>query len=70
MIVEKLEKDKITISFSRKIGTAGIKSIKNFIELLEMQAGAPKRKVSQSIINEVADEITLAGWKKYRKAKK
>ncbi len=67
MIVEKLDKDKITISFSRKIGSTGIKRIKEYIDFLEKASAVKLKKVPQSTINTMADDITEAAWKKFKK---
>lgn len=67
MVVEKLDKDKITISFSRKIGSSGIKRIKEYINFLEKASTVKIKKVPQSTINAISDEITEAAWKKSKK---
>jgi endonuclease III-like uncharacterized protein len=67
MIVEKLDKDKVTISFSKKIGNTGIKRIKEYIEFLEKASALKMKKVPQSTINKLADEITASGWAKFKK---
>lgn len=69
MIVKEKTKDKITISFSGKVGKEGLARIKEYIEFLE-KSGVPRRKkVSQSVINKLADEINMAAWDKFKKAK-
>jgi hypothetical protein len=67
MIVEKLDKDNVTISFSRKIGSTGIKRVKEYIEFLERASTVKIKKVPQSTINKIADEISEAAWKKFKK---
>ncbi|WP_407526455.1 hypothetical protein PDL71_05480 [Lacibacter sp. MH-610] len=67
MIVEKLDKDKVTISFSRKIGSTGIKRVKEYIEFLERASTVKLKKVPQSAINKLADEISEAAWNKFKK---
>ena len=67
MIVESMNKSKITISFSRKVGSAGIKRIKQYIEMLELDAGAPKKKISKTAVKKIADEIAQSGWAKFKK---
>jgi hypothetical protein len=69
MIVKEKTKDKITISFSGRVGKEGLARIKDYIEFLE-KSGIPRRKkVPQSVINKLADEINEAAWKKFKKAK-
>jgi hypothetical protein len=69
MIVEKKNKDEITISFSNTVGREGLLRIKNYIEFLEKSGPARKKKVPQSVINKLADEINEAAWKRFKKAK-
>ncbi|MES1222466.1 MAG: hypothetical protein ABUT20_43630 [Bacteroidota bacterium] len=69
MLLESMDKSKVTVSFSRKVGSSGIKKIKEYIEFLELNEGAPKRKVPKAVINKLADEITEAAWEKFKKAK-
>jgi hypothetical protein len=69
MIVKEKTKDKITISFSGSVGKEGLARIKDYIEFLE-KSGVPRRKkVPQSVINKLADEINKAAWEKFKKAK-
>ncbi len=67
MLFESMDKSKVTISFSRKVGSSGIKKIKEYIEFLELNADAPKRKVPKAVINKLADEITKSAWEKLKK---
>jgi len=69
MVVEKKNKEKITVSFSGHVGNDGLLKIKNFIEFLEKNKALKKKKVSQSTIDKLADEINEAAWKKFKKAK-
>ena len=66
MATELLEKDFVTIKVSKKIGTAGIKRVKDFVKSLEADNGRPK-KLNQKVIKELADEITAAAWEKLKK---
>lgn len=69
MIVKEKTKDKITISFSGSVGKEGLARIKDYIEFLE-RSGVPRRKkVPQSVINKLAEEINKAAWEKFKKAK-
>lgn len=69
MIVKEKTKDKITISFSGSVGKEGLSHIKDYIEFLE-KSGVPRRKrVPQSVINKLAEEINEAAWDKFKKAK-
>lgn len=69
MVVEKKDKGKITVSFSGRVGNDGLLKIKNFIEFLEKNKALKKKKVPQSTIDKLADEINEAAWKKFKKAK-
>lgn len=69
MIVKEKTKEKITISFSGSVGKEGFNSIKNYIEFLEKNATPKRKNTPQSVINKLADEVTAAAWKKFRKAK-
>lgn len=69
MVVEKKDKEKITVSFSGSVGKDGLLKIKSFIEFFEKNKGLKKKKVPQSTINKLADEINEAAWKKFKKAK-
>jgi hypothetical protein len=66
MATEIIEKDFVTIKVSKKIGTAGIKRVKDFVKSLEADNARP-RKLNQKIIKELADEITAAAWEKLKK---
>ena len=66
VVIEKKTKDIITISFSAKVGAKGLKAIKNFIEMVEAQSLIPKRKISKSVINKLADEVNEAAWKRFK----
>jgi transposase len=66
MATELINKDFISIKVSKKIGTSGIRRIKEFARFLEINKDAPK-KVSKKKIAELADEITAAAWEKFKK---
>jgi NADH/NAD ratio-sensing transcriptional regulator Rex len=66
MATELINKDFISIKVSKKIGTSGIRRIKEFARFLEINKDAPK-KVSKKKIAELADEITAASWEKFKK---
>ena len=63
MIVEKRTREIITISFSAKVGTKGLKAIKELVEMIEAQSLMPSRKA----INELANEKDKAAWEKLKK---
>lgn len=69
MVIKEKNKDRITISFSGTVGKEGLKRIKSFVEFLERSDVPKKKKVPQSVINKLADEINEAAWKKFKKAK-
>ncbi len=66
MIIEKLDKEKITVSFSGVVGKKGLNSIKNYIEAIEAN-GLPKKKVPQRIINKLSREINKKVWDRIKK---
>jgi len=66
IVIEKKTKEIITISFSGKVGAAGLKRIKEFIDFIELQNSMPKRKVSQSVINKLAEEVNEVAWEKFK----
>lgn len=69
MVIKEKNKDRITISFSGNVGKEGLKRIKSFVEFLEKSGVPKKKKVPQSVINKLADEINEAAWKRFKKAK-
>lgn len=70
MIVEGRNREKITVSFSGSVGREGLKSIKNYIEFLEKAKPISRKKIPQSTINKLADNVTASTWKRIRKEKK
>ena len=64
MVVEKLDKEKITVSFSGSVGKKGLDFIKTCIEDIEKN-GVPK-KVSQKVINELSREINKKVWERIK----
>lgn len=64
MVVEKLNKEKITVSFSGAVGKKGLDIIKTCIEDIEKN-GVPK-KVSQNVINELSKEINKKVWERIK----
>ncbi len=64
MVVEKLDKEKITVSFSGSVGKKGLDIIKTCIEDIEKN-GVPK-KVSQKVINELSREINKKVWERIK----
>lgn len=69
MVIEKKTKDEITISFSSAVGREGLLRIKNYIEFLEKSGSVGRKKVPQSVIDKLAEEVNEAAWKKFKKAK-
>ena len=70
MIVKEKTKDKITISFSGSVGKEGLARIKDYIEFLEKNGVTRGKKVAQSVIDKLAEEINEAAWEKFKKAKR
>lgn len=69
MVVEKLDKKKITVSFSGSIGKKGLNDVKEYIEFLEAN-GVPKKKpISKSVIKKLSDEVNKAVAERFKKAK-
>lgn len=64
MVVEKLNKEKITVSFSGAVGKKGLDIIKTCIEDIEKN-GVPK-KVSQKVISELSKEINKKVWERIK----
>lgn len=69
MVIEKMDEEKITVSFSGKVGKDGLKQIKQYIEYLEKASTLPKVKVPKATINKIADEIKQGAWERFKKAK-
>ena len=69
MVVLSKNKEKITVSFSGDVGKEGLTHIKSYIEFLERNKRYKKKKVSQKIINKLADEVTEAAWQKLKQKK-
>ena len=69
MVVEKLDKEKITVSFSGELGRKGLNSIKKYIELLEANGIPKKKEVSVRVIKSLSDEVNKAASEKFKKAK-
>jgi predicted HicB family RNase H-like nuclease len=69
MVVEKLDKEKITVSFSGAVGRKGLISIKKYIEFLEANGIPKKKEVSVRLIKELSDEVNKAAAEKFKKAK-
>jgi hypothetical protein len=69
MATEAIDKDFVTIRVSKKIGTAGIKNLETYARFLEINKGASKRVTKKKVL-ELADEVTAAAWKKFKKQHK
>ena len=69
MVVEKLDKEKITVSFSGAVGKKGLNSIKKYIEFLEANGIPKKKEVSVRIIKDLSDEVNKVASEKFKKAK-
>jgi hypothetical protein len=69
MATAAIDKDFVTIRVSKKIGAAGIKNLESYARFLEINKDSPK-KVSKKKIMELADEVTAAAWKKFKKQHK
>ncbi len=69
MIIKEKNKEAITVSFSSTVGRQGLNDIKEYIEFLEKSSTVKSKKVPQGIINQLADEVNEAIWKKFKIAK-
>jgi hypothetical protein len=70
MIVEKLGKEKITVSFSGAVGKRGLNSIKKYIEFLEANGIPKKREISITAIKKLSDEVNKSASENFKKAKR
>lgn len=66
MITTKLEKDKTTITIPRRMRKKELEKAVSYLSFLEI---TPKKTVSKKQIQELADEINLAAWERFKKAK-
>ncbi len=66
MASEITDKEYVTIRIPKKIGSKGIKKVKDYIQFLEVNGGVPK-KVSQKTINEISRKINKDAWIKLKK---
>ncbi len=69
VVVEKITKEKITISFSGTVGKKGLSNIKKYIEFLEASSIERRKEVSSAIIKKLSDEINKSAAEKFKKAK-
>jgi hypothetical protein len=69
MVVEKISKEKITVSFSGTVGRKGLNSIKKYIEFLEATGIPRKKEISPASIKKISDEINRSAAEKFKKAK-
>ena len=69
MATEVIDKDYVSIRVSKKVGTTGIQRLENYVRFLELNKDAAKR-IPKKKITELADEITAAAWKKFKKQHK
>jgi hypothetical protein len=65
MVVEKIDKEKITVSFSGVVGKKGLNYIKKYIEVIEAN-GLPKKKAPQKVINKLSRAINKKIWDKIK----
>jgi predicted phosphoadenosine phosphosulfate sulfurtransferase len=61
-----IDKDYVTVRVPKRIGTSGIRRIKEYIQFLENNGGVPK-KVSQKTIDEISRKINKEAWNKLKK---
>ena len=66
MVVEKLGKEKITVSFSGAVGKTGLSRIKKYIEIVEA-SDMPVKKVPQKVINKLSREMNQKIWDRIKK---
>jgi hypothetical protein len=66
MATELINKDYVTVRIPKRIGTSGIKRVKDYIQFLE-KSGSVSKKVSQKTINELSRKINKEAWNKLKK---
>ncbi len=62
MVTAVQEKDKTTITISRRLSKKELESVISFIDLPVVK---PRKGVTKKKIQELADEITADAWKKF-----
>ncbi len=67
MVIEKLSKEKITVSFSGAVGKKGLNNIKEFIEDLELNKSPKKKATPKAVVNKLSREINKSAWEKFKK---
>ncbi len=70
MVIEKKTKDKITVTFSARVGKRGLEKIRDYIEYLELAGTAKPKKVSQASIDRISRKINAAVWQRLKKERK
>ena len=64
MIVERTNKDQITITVSSAVDSFGLQRLIDYVKYLEATA---KSKAKQSDIDKLADDVNSSWWKRNRK---
>ena len=67
VVVEKMSKEKITVSFSGIVGRKGLNSIKKYIEFLEANGIPSKKEIPASVIKKLSDDVNKTAWIKFKK---
>jgi len=61
MVIQKINKDKLTITLSSSIDTYGLQRLIDYVKYLEATA---KSKAKQSEVDKLADEVNASWWAK------
>ncbi len=64
MLIERTNKNEITIKISSAVDSFGLQRIIDYLKYLEATA---KSKARQSDVDKLADEVNSSWWKKNRK---
>ena len=67
VIIEKMSKEKITVSFSGIVGRKGLSSIKKYIEFLEASGIPSAQETQASTIKKLSEDVSKSAWDKFRK---
>lgn len=64
MVIQKINKGKLTITLSSSIDTYGLQRLIDYVKYLEATA---KSKAKQSEVDKLADEVNASWWAKNKK---
>jgi hypothetical protein len=64
MVVERINKNKLTITLSSSVNSYGLQRLIDYVKYLEATS---KSKAKQADVDKFADEINSSWWKKNKK---